>query len=302
MRCEVQEDLSVIPDVHIGNLPLLAENDPRCDTVVIPVRLCNLPPFYPVASRLLALSSDPSVDTARVTSIAGADPAMAAEVLFLANSSLFGFPSRIRTLAHAVALLGMDRIKALAVTVAVRAMSQGGSAPVQRCWQHSVATAAISSKLSATFGCSENAAYTAGLLHDIGRLGLLKQLPRECAALDSYYTDGDASLQAERVALNIDHRTAGSYLAEHWTLPESFGEICEHHHDPIRKRDPELLQTVKLACRMATVLGFSAVRFLTTDTFADLLGSLPGHLSTVPFPSAEELRDHVEEALKILGQ
>ncbi|MGA2149332.1 MAG: HDOD domain-containing protein [Bryobacteraceae bacterium] len=118
----------------------------------------------------------------------------------------------------------------------------------------------------------------------------------------SYYTDGDASLQAERVALNIDHRTAGSYLAEHWTLPESFGEICEHHHDPIRKRDPELLQTVKLACRMATVLGFSAVRFLTTDTFADLLGSLPGHLSTVPFPSAEELRDHVEEALKILGQ
>jgi putative nucleotidyltransferase with HDIG domain len=288
-----------VPDYDIhsaGELP------PVEDTVVIPIQLCNLPPFYPVATQLLHLNTDAHLDTRRVTSIAGSDPAIAAEVLFLANSSLFGFPSRIRTLAHAVALLGIDRIKALAVTVAVRALSQGGGPAVRTCWRHSVATAAISSCLAKIFGGSEDAAYTAALLHDVGRLGLLKALPGQFDPLFARsYPDGPALIRVERAEAHMDHTTAGSRLAERWTLPDSFGEICGHHHDPIGERDSHLLQTIKVACKLADALGYSVVHFTDADDYSGVMNSMPLHLRDVFFPLEHELRDHIETALTALG-
>src|SRR5271157_253187 len=76
----------------------------QTDVVTIPVRLCNLPPFNPIASQVLALTADPDIDLRRIARVIEGDPAFAADILFLANSSLFGFPSRTHSLSHAIAL------------------------------------------------------------------------------------------------------------------------------------------------------------------------------------------------------
>src|ERR1035438_7750319 len=72
------------------------DSDLDTNTVEIPVRLCNLPPLNAIANQVLTLSADPDVDLKKLGSVMQCDPAFAADVLFLANSSLFGFPSRIQ--------------------------------------------------------------------------------------------------------------------------------------------------------------------------------------------------------------
>src|SRR5438270_7544628 len=89
------------------------EIDLETDVVTIPVKLCNLPPLNAIASQVLALTTDPDIDLRQLSKVVESDPAFAADILFLANSSLFGFPSRMHVLRHAVAVLGLDRIKAL---------------------------------------------------------------------------------------------------------------------------------------------------------------------------------------------
>src|ERR1035438_4045487 len=107
-------------ELHSAIRPAGSDIDFETDVVTIPVKLCNLPPFNAVASQVLALSADPDLELRQISTVVAGDPAFAADILFLANSSLFGFPARMHSVHHAIALLGLDRIKALAVTVAMR--------------------------------------------------------------------------------------------------------------------------------------------------------------------------------------
>ena len=269
------------------------------DTLLIRVKLCNLPPFHAAANRIVSLSGSRDADVARIASIVGGDPALAAEVLFLANSSLFGFPARIRSLRHAVAVLGVDRIRDLAVTVAMRALVRGAGPPIRRCWRHSVACATIAEAISPLFAGLTEQAYTAGLLHDIGRLGFLKSYAEETSfILAGEYANVEEELMSERAVLNVDHAAAGSWLVQYWDLPESFGEICERHHEPLRENDSEPLQVIKTACRLADVAGFSAVRYKSPARYEDVLVSLPARVSPDSLPREDDLRGIVEARLK----
>ncbi len=130
------------------------EPDLQTDSVTIPVKLCNLPPLNSIALQVMSLTADEDIDLQRIASVVEGDPAFAAEVLFLANSSLFGFPSRMHVLHHAVAVLGLDRIKALAVTVAMRAFVGTSSPLVRQCWRHSAACAVVAENLARLFEIS----------------------------------------------------------------------------------------------------------------------------------------------------
>ncbi|MBZ5575614.1 MAG: HDOD domain-containing protein [Acidobacteriia bacterium] len=286
------------PDLAVATPP-----DLHTDSVTIPVKLCNLPPLNSIANQVLSMSADEDVDLQRLASIVEADPAFAAEVLLLANSSLFGFPSRMHVLRHAVAVLGLDRIKAVAVTVAMRAFLSGGGPLVRQIWRHSAACAIIAEEISPIFDISGDRAYTSAIMHDIGRLGLLKSYPREMTPpLSAEYADPTAVLVAERAAINVDHGTAGAWLVKTWAFPPTFVEICEHHHDPLHPHDSALLQVIKLSCRMADSLGFSAVRYKTSASYRDLLPARETHAKPEEFPSEENLRANVETRLAVFEQ
>jgi len=287
----------------VSNPPMVGQQlaEPQGETVLLRVKLCNLPPFHAVANQLLALSAgqDPP-DIRRVASIVSSDPALAAEVLFLANSSLFGFPARIRSLAHAVTILGAERIQDLALTVAMRTLALAAGPYVRPCWRHSVACAVIAHEIAHLFDCPLDHAYTAGLLHDVGRLGFLRSYAREVApVLGAEYSDNREVLAAEVAAVNTDHGTAGSWLIEYWVLPELFGQVCAHHHDAPHPSDSPVLQTIQAACRLADAVGFGAVRYKSAPNYAETVRSLPSFMPRGSFPEEEELRAKVESRLKI---
>jgi HD-like signal output (HDOD) protein len=226
------------------------------------------------------------------------DPAFVADILFLANSSLFGFPSRMYVLRHAIAVLGLDRIKALAVTVAMRGFVGYRNPLIQQCWQHSVACAAICEEFSAIFGFSGDRAYTAGIMHDIGRLGLLKSYPQEISPiLCGQHQDTQAVLRAERDAVQVDHGRAGAWLVGNWALPKEFAEVCAHHHDPPDENDPEILQLVKVACNVADIIGFPAVKCEQQPSYLVATLPLPMRSGRDVAPPEEDLRANVAARL-----
>lgn len=268
------------------------------ESVTIPVRLCSLPPLNAIANQVLTLSADPNIDLVRLSKVMECDPAFAADVLFLANSSLFGFPARINALRHAIAVLGLDRIKALAVTVAMRSYLAKGGPLIRQCWRHSAATAIIAQQLADAFRVTPETAYSVGLLHDIGRLGLLKSYsPDYTPVLNGAFMSVEGVLHAERAALNVDHAVAGSWLVKTWVLPSVFATVCEHHHERFSLNDAAPLQVIKLACRVAEALGFSAVRYDPAPDYDKVIQSLPKEVPVSGFPPAEELRATVEKRL-----
>jgi HD-like signal output (HDOD) protein len=269
------------------------------DSVEFPVRLCNLPPLSAIANQVLAATAKPNINLKQLASVMECDPAFAADALLIANSSLFGFPSRIQELRHALAVLGIDRIKALAVTVAMRSFMGKAGPLLRQCWQHSAACAMIAKEISPTFGITGDTAYTLSLLHDIGRLGLLKSYPEEYAkVLQGSFENVEQVLSAERTLLRVDHGLAGAWLVNNWNFPTVFVQTCEHHHAPLTPNDPELLQVVKVSCRIAEATGFSAVHYAHPMVYDDIIQSLPPHIPRDGFPPAEDLRASVEARLK----
>jgi len=275
--------------------------DFRADLTAMPAKLCSLPPLNSIASRVLAVSDDPDSDTRALASVVESDPAFAAEVLFLANSPLFGFPSKLHALPHAVAILGVDRIKALVTTVAMRAFVGKGSPMIRQCWRHSTACAVIAERISAAFQVPGDQAYAAALLHDVGRLGLLKSYPQQMSpVMGGEHVDLREVLFAERAAIKVDHQSAGGWLVTNWGLPQPFFVACVHHHDSLRETDSPLLQVVKTACRMADTLGFAAVACQSTPAYTNLVADLPNSVKKDRLPAEEEFGRHVEERLASL--
>ena len=281
--------------------PTPSATNPSFDTdrMSIQARLCNLPPMHSVATQVLAMSADPEMDLKRIASVIELDPAFAADILFLANSSLFGFTSRMHVLRHAVALLGLEHIKTLSVTVAMRSFLGDGGPSIKECWHHSAACAFICERISGLFRIPPGQAYTAALMHDIGRLGLLRTYSRQLSPiLRMSYRNVEELRCAESNTLNVDHATAGAWLVKAWAFPSTFAEVAEHHHDKLNHSDAELLALVKTGCLLANALGYSAVNYTGCPTYKEVQKRLSHHAPNRVLPAEGTLRDTVEAKLK----
>jgi HD-like signal output (HDOD) protein len=270
-------------------------NPPKPPAVVtIPAKLCNLPPMNTTANRVLQLTSDPDVDMRDLCKVMELDPAFGGDILYLANSWLFGFPSKVLSVRHAIFLLGLERIKALAVTSAMRSFLGKTNPALKQCWRHSAAAAIIAEEISPIFHTPADGAYTLGLMHDVGRLALLKAYPAECGkVLRKSFHNADEACQAEREEMTLDHCAVGAWLSKKWSLPPEFSNVCAHHHEAMGSGDPAFLQVSKLACCLADALGFAAVSYHQAPTEE----SIAAHLRGGMIPNGAELRSNVEARL-----
>ncbi len=203
----------------------------------------------------MKLLSNEGTAFAEVARVLNTDAALAAEVVRLANSPL-GSRYRPTTIVQALSLLGIARVSGLVLTLTMSKLltHAGRSEVVRRCWRHNLATAVAAKDLAATFDVDPEQAYTAGLMHDIGRLGLVVHAPEEYESL--LQTTQDIRT-AERQVFGIDHCQAGEWIAREWNLPAYVAEVTLHHHDPISDQSP-LAIVVHVACAMATQLGYRA--------------------------------------------
>jgi len=254
--------------------------------------------------RLLDLLARDDVEIRELVALISSDPAFSAQILRVANSPLFGFRAQIDSLQSALVVLGLRRIRALTMTVATANHMKAALRieELSRCWRHMLACALLTEELA--HGCSafQDRAYTAGLLHDVGRLGLLLAYPAEYAAL---LRNGGRNvlelLDCEREALGMDHCEAGRALAEQWNLPQDFQIIAARHHDPQAGSEVDLLTLVHLGCRLADSLGFWVVEPLQPTTSAEIQAALPPLLAKCIRIDSERWRKLVERRIHCYG-
>ena len=217
-----------------------------------------LPPLSAVAIKLqLADREDLGIDD--VAEMIRADAALSADVLRLANSPLFGLGQPATSILHAVALLGLNRVIAFVITAALRSFANParGTAALKRCWRHGLTCGLICEDLAEIVGLDPDIAYTAGLLHDIGRSGMLGVWTRRYARLlDEATPEPLALLASERRALGIAHTDAGAFLLRDWRLPEVLVDVAQFHHDPTRLDVTDYIGMAHCGCARADALGF----------------------------------------------
>jgi HD-like signal output (HDOD) protein len=202
----------------------------------------------------------------------------AAAILRIVNSPLYGVRMEIASILEATMLLGLERIKGVALTIGIRSyLNSALEAPaIKACWRHSLACAVIAGELARGGQVKEDIAYTAGMMHDIGRLALAVAYPgRYAEFLSSLDSTPANALEREREIFEIDHCQAGRLLVSRWNLPDSFLAVTEHHHDPLVEGECDLLAIIRSGCILADVLGFEAIHPAHPRNYEDLLTELP---------------------------
>ncbi len=209
------------------------------------------PSLMPLISRLHTLPSLPSLYLAiveelkspnatlkKVGQIIASDPAMTVKMLQLVNSAFFGIGRQITSPVHAVNLLGLDLIQALVLSAQVFGELDTGIAGVdpEALWRHSTAVGTLAKRIAKAEGEDEqtcNDCMVAGLLHDIGKLVLLANLPAEYTRLIELARREKADLfELERLEFGANHAELGGYLLGLWGLPDIIVEAVAFHHHP----------------------------------------------------------------------
>jgi len=247
-------------------------------TNTTPLALDKLPPFPLVASRLMQLLAEEDPDISEVGRMIAAEPVFAARVLQMANSPLFALRAQVKTLSHAIVVLGLARVKSITVTrvlgdfvapvLHVRAL--------RGCWQNSLAGALLAEKLARACKMDMEVAYVAGLLRDIGRLGLLVKYPDSYANLLAVSGEHAFDLMnSERELFDMDHCQAGAWLMAQMPFPPELTEAVVHHHDTPTDNGFRMVHLIRIADRMADALGFAVLAQVKQPQFSEVLQELP---------------------------
>jgi two-component system, cell cycle response regulator len=265
--------------------------------------ICRLPVFRPVVVRLMSVLESDDVEITEIAKLIQSDPGLAAEVLILANSPLFGFTSEIRDLRHAVSVLGCERVRSLAMTVALRAYLNvsGRTKATKSCWSHSIACAVIAEQIGSSRIIRNEALYAGGLMHDIGRVGLISAYSDQYSSLFSgVYTSSSEVREAEARAFSVDHCTAGLWLTKAWGFPQEFLDLSSRHHDVPPSCNDDV-GIVALSCVLADSLGFEAVTYEERPTAEEVIRRLPEAARRRLSLDFDEIQQRISETLGSLG-
>lgn len=200
--------------------------------------LPSLPSLYNQLVKELN-STDGSIQT--IGKIIGKDLSMTAKILQLINSSFFGHSSHVSNPSEAVILLGIDTIKALVLTIGLFSKfdtSTLKTLKIKNIFDHSLKTGAIAREIAKTENMEKEIidnSFMAGMLHDLGKLVLAVNFPKDYAEVLKLSDQGDISFHdAEKKILGATHAEVGAYLLGLWGLPETIVEAVAFHHTPRR--------------------------------------------------------------------
>jgi HD-like signal output (HDOD) protein len=219
----------------------------------------SLPSIPRVYFELLKVLQNPNCSTQDIGEVVACDPGLTARVLQMVNSAFFGFSVQVTSASEAVMLLGVGTIRSLALmsqlfTVFDAVETESWS--VESMWRHSIRTAQWARRI-AELENRDNAwaeqAFTAGVLHDVGKLILLDNLAMDYLDLIEHATKERISLlDLERDVLGTTHADVGAYLLDLWGLPAPLVEATALHHEP--SRTPELEFSPLTAVHVANAL------------------------------------------------
>lgn len=265
--------------------------------VSLPKIISSLPPLPTIVVRALQMVASSEERLRQLHDLICTDPAFAAELLKFANSPLYGIATEVKSTLQAAILMGYERLKGIVLTVGMRSyLGNASNIPsLKACWRHSLACAMIAEELAAVSGVDKDVAYTAGIIHDIGRLALISANPRLYEKVSTFKASSPADyLKKEKEVLGIDHCQAGHALVTAWRLPLEFVEITSQHHEPPSDGVFDTLAIVKASCGAAEALGFGFQPMPADRNCAEILSEMPAYDRLQLLPEPAELAARID--------
>ncbi len=215
----------------------------------------RLKPIPQIALKILRMFQSFQHHITDITGELSKDQVLSGQTLKLCNSALFAGAARIDTLKDAVLILGKDMLIKSVITAAVNLYyDQTGTSGYSLCkgglFFHAVGVASMAEKIAEKSGSpSLKLAYTAGLLHDIGKV-ILDQFvaARSPFFFRKLYQKNEDFMSAEKKLLGITHCEAGALLARQWNFSEGLSEVIQLHHTPEEaKKNKDLVYIIYLS-------------------------------------------------------
>ena len=223
--------------------------------------LDDLPPMHEVVMKAQEIMADPNSDIEDLVAIIETDQSMVVKILKLINSAYYGLGREVSSVRQACSLLGFQALRELIVAVGVSNVLgkklKGYEFESGELWLHSIATGFCSRILAEKKNRElANDAYTAGLLHDVGKIILDPYVLERKNAFDDFMKDETKMvLDAEKSILGFDHAEIASDICRKWHIPENVILAMQYHHYPSLSKGSELAHIVHTADYLVRLSG-----------------------------------------------
>ena len=222
----------------------------------------HIPPFPKVAIRVMELLKDPDVQAAQLAEVIQYDPSITANVIKMCNAAYFGLPRKVSSLDDALVVLGNETLKDIIIAGSSARFYKGeiGAGYMLEqgeLWKHSVAVAIMARLLVRHINnVDPGSAFTAGLLHDIGKRFLSSFVADDFARIVQKVDREKCSfVAAEKDCLGISHADLGAMILEKWQFSPEQVEAVRRHHDPDALEGDELTALVALSNGLVISMG-----------------------------------------------
>lgn len=218
-------------------------------------RIEQLPSLSTIVTRLLAMLQRDDVTMATLTSEIAMDQALAAHILRIANSPFYGLSTHIGSLQQAGTLLGLHTMHGIITAAGIIGHfppRQDTDFDRHSFWLHAIGTGIAAQVLARCSGLDSEQAFTAGLLHDIGKVVLASYFEQNFAQVLAVQSKRDCLIrEAEQAVLGFDHTQIGAKVARHWKLPNQLVEAIRYHHSMSNTATPQtdLVHVADIVCR-----------------------------------------------------
>lgn len=189
------------------------------------------------------------------------DQSLTAKILRFANSSFYNTQTKVTTIQQAINLIGISGVRNLILCTMLKI-----SFPEVQCrgfdfnvfWRHSIAAAVCAKVIARHLQLNQDYAYTAGLLHDIGRLVFVTRFTQQYEQVIAYRAEHDCHIRvAECAIFDTDHAAVGQLLAQHWNFSTGMQNAIAKHHEPDVSGGDTVAAIVHAADAIAHALDFS---------------------------------------------
>jgi putative nucleotidyltransferase with HDIG domain len=208
------------------------------------------------AKLLFDLSTNPDAEFKEILPLLEQDEAMTARILKVANSAYFNRGKTVNNVNQAVGVIGLQELCSLLSCISLAAVFPSSHSIRKTLWSHNVTTATITKLLAERYNLySPGTAFTAGLLHDLGKLLIAQKFPNEYQQIYTQYQNSNTpSIEKEQDKFPFNHTEVGYVIGEKWSLPKAILNPILRHHQPWEELgNDKLTKTVKLANILAHI-------------------------------------------------
>jgi putative nucleotidyltransferase with HDIG domain len=268
-----------------------------------------LPPAPRVVPELMKLLNQPDIDSDKVVKVISLEPSLTANVLRVCNSAYFAAALPTTDLQEAITRLGFQQVYRLAAAATGAKLfatpQRGYGLKHGELWKHSVAAAVAAQSMARKLGDDDNVAFTATLLHDIGKVILAQSVDDVYARLFREAELNQLSLvEAEKKLLGVNHAEVGGQLLARWRFPNNIVAAVTFHHAPSAAGGHQRLASyVYLGNMIAYFMGFGyghlAFALRGRGEALSILGLAPESIPQFMMETFEQM--HVIETLLALA-